>query len=71
MNIFSWIRKFFNPDIKEPVKIKKKFITDHEYNTNRKRNQDKIDKILDKISINGYESLTEQEKQFLIDRSKD
>lgn len=39
--------------------------SDEEYNLDRKKNQEKIDKILDKISKSGYESLTKAEKDFL------
>lgn len=44
--------------------------TDEEYNMERKANQDKIDKILDKISKSGYESLTKAEKDFLFSQTK-
>ncbi len=40
-------------------------LSDDEYNARRKANEDKIDAILDKISQNGYESLSKEEKDFL------
>ncbi|MEZ4890362.1 MAG: DUF6576 domain-containing protein [Crocinitomicaceae bacterium] len=36
-----------------------------DYNFEAKQRQEKIDKILDKISKSGYESLTKREKDFL------
>lgn len=44
--------------------------TDEQYNQERADNQKKIDEILDKISKNGYESLTKEEKDFLFRQSK-
>ncbi len=46
-------------------------ISDEEYNHIRAEKQKKIDQILDKISRNGYESLTRDEKDFLFNSSKD
>ena len=43
--------------------------TDEEYNMDAKAKQQKIDKILDKISKSGYESLTKAEKDFLFSQS--
>ncbi len=40
-------------------------MTDDEYNENKKYTQKEIDKILDKISASGYESLSKQEKKDL------
>ena len=44
--------------------------TDWEYNARKKREQDDIDKILDKIRKSGYDSLTEDEKKKLFDSGK-
>ena len=44
--------------------------TDEEYNADKKERQEKINKILDKISKSGYESLTKAEKEFLFSQSK-
>lgn len=44
--------------------------TDEEYNLEKKKKQETIDKILDKISKSGYESLTKKEKEFLFNQSK-
>lgn len=43
--------------------------TDEDYNLNKKKKQEEIDKILDKISKSGYESLSKKEKQILFDQS--
>lgn len=40
-------------------------VTDDEYNRNRADHQKRIDKILDKISKSGYDSLTKEEKEIL------
>ncbi len=40
-------------------------VTDEEYNRQRAERQKKMDKILDKISKSGYESLTKEEKELL------
>ncbi|NJO89021.1 MAG: rhomboid family intramembrane serine protease, partial [Chloroflexia bacterium] len=44
--------------------------SDMQYNKNRKATQAEIDRILDKISKNGYDSLTKEEKDTLFDMSK-
>jgi len=43
---------------------------DWDYNTRKKAEQEEIDRILDKIRKNGYDSLTKEEKQRLFDQSK-
>ena len=43
--------------------------TDWDYNADKKAQEEKIDKILDKIRKNGYASLTEEEKRFLFESS--
>jgi membrane associated rhomboid family serine protease len=44
--------------------------TDEQYNAERATNQEEIDRILDKISKNGYSSLSDKEKEFLFRQSK-
>jgi membrane associated rhomboid family serine protease len=44
--------------------------TDDQYREEAKLKQEKIDKILDKISKSGYDSLTKAEKEFLFSQSK-
>ena len=43
---------------------------DMEYNARKRRNQEEIDAILDKIRKSGYDSLSKEEKQKLFDASK-
>ncbi len=43
---------------------------DYQYNEDKKKRQEKIDKILDKIKDSGYESLNKAEKDYLFDASK-
>ena len=38
--------------------------------SNSKNRQEKVDEILDKIKLSGYESLTKEEKDYLFDASK-
>ena len=42
---------------------------DHEYNAQKKRDNETIDRILDKIRKSGYSSLTTEEKNTLFDAS--
>ncbi len=44
--------------------------TDEEYNAEKRKNQEEIDAILDKIRKSGYDSLTKEEKQKLFDQSR-
>ena len=58
--MFSWFKNIF-----KTKPIKKRIISDDEYNSIRKNKQDKINQILDKISQKGYSSLTKSEIDFL------
>lgn len=44
--------------------------TDEQYNAERAKEQEEIDRILEKIAKNGYSSLNEKEKEFLFRQSK-
>lgn len=44
--------------------------SDWDYNARKKAEQDEIDRILDKIRMSGYDSLTDEEKRKLFDQSK-
>jgi membrane associated rhomboid family serine protease len=44
-------------------------MTDEEYNADAKKRQEEIDRILDKISKSGYDSLSKREKDFLFNQS--
>lgn len=50
---------------KRKGKKKARHMTDEEYNADKAAKQKKVDKILDKISRAGYDSLTKDEKDFL------
>ncbi|MFO0493894.1 MAG: rhomboid family intramembrane serine protease [Flavobacteriia bacterium] len=73
--ITDFLKNLFSSNSK--LKVKKggatrgpAFKTDEEYNFDKKKRQEKIDLILDKISKSGYDSLTKAEKEFLFDQSK-
>jgi len=61
--------KYSKPRMKAEYN-KKRPLSDDEYNSNRAEKQKKTDYILDKISKNGYDSLTKEEKDFLFNTSK-
>jgi hypothetical protein len=69
-SLMKAIRSIFKGTPKQPKRSNTRMKTDEEYNIERKTKQEKIDKILDKISKSGYESLTRQEKDFLFNQSK-
>ena len=48
----------------------KRPVSDDEYNARKKKSQEQIDEILDKISKSGYSSLTKEEKELLFKTSK-
>ena len=63
---FDWISSLFKSGPKSKVKVAyKRKVSDEDYNYNRKVEQETIDKILDKISKSGYESLSKTEKEIL------
>ena len=66
----DWLSGLFKsgPKSKMNVAYKRK-ISDEEYNYNKKMEQDTIDKILDKISKSGYDSLSKTEKEILFKAS--
>jgi len=45
-------------------------LSDEEYNYQKKQNEEKINRILDKISKNGYDSLSREEKEFLFSQKR-
>ncbi|MCK9617473.1 MAG: rhomboid family intramembrane serine protease [Lentimicrobiaceae bacterium] len=64
------LNKYWNKVFTKKSKLKKVYsgtrpVTDEEYNARRAANQKKMDKVLDKISKSGYNSLTTEEKEFL------
>ncbi len=48
-----------------------RYMSDEQYNASKRAEQEEIDKILDKISKSGYESLSKKEKETLFRASKD
>lgn len=71
--IVSFFAKIFSPRPKMKVSKggqNKSYKTDEQYNQDAKARQEQIDRILDKISKSGYDSLSKQEKDFLFQQSK-
>ena len=72
----NWIKSLFNRSSQPRMKVKKGGQTtgrpksDEQFVAEAKERQDTIDKILDKISKSGYESLSKKEKEFLFNQSK-
>ena len=69
-NFFDWLSGLFKAGPKSKMKVAyKRKVSDEEYNYNKKTEQEIIDKILDKISKSGYESLSKSEKEILFKAS--
>lgn len=66
-NLLEKVPRLFTPRPKMRVKYKKKVsdMNDQEYNAYKRKQEDRINEILDKISKSGYESLTREEKEIL------
>ncbi|MGZ4059858.1 MAG: rhomboid family intramembrane serine protease [Bacteroidia bacterium] len=68
---FDWLSGLFKSTPRSKMNVAyKRPISDEEYNYNRKKEQEKLDHILDKISKSGYESLTKNEREILFKASK-
>jgi membrane associated rhomboid family serine protease len=67
--ILDFFATLFKPRKKLKVTYKNK-TTDYDYNKARVDHQEKINKILDKISKGGYDSLTKEEKDLLFRESQ-
>lgn len=67
VNFFGKIGKLFVPRKNMKVKYKRNVseMNDREYNEYKKERDERINRILDKISRSGYESLTREEKEIL------
>lgn len=66
----DWFAGIFKSPPKSKMKVAyKRHVSDDEYNYNKKVEQEYIDKILDKISKSGYESLSKSEKEILFKAS--
>lgn len=68
-NFLDYFFTLFKPKPKIKVRYKKSK-SDYEYNAQKKSNQDEIDKILEKISKSGYDSLSKDEKNSLFKNSQ-
>lgn len=71
-SLFQTIGHMFSGRPRMHVKYKKPVsqMNDREYNEYKKQKDERINKILDKISKSGYESLTRQEKEILFKSGK-
>jgi membrane associated rhomboid family serine protease len=69
-NMFSrFFNSFFGIFKRRKMKVTKPPINDLEYNRQKNLNQEEIDRILDKISKGGYDSLSKTEKETLFNLS--
>lgn len=73
-NLGGKIVRFFTVKRKPKLKVNKggknvRTQSDEEYNQNKQAKQAEIDRILDKISKSGYDSLSKKEKDFLFNQS--
>ncbi|NQY08350.1 MAG: rhomboid family intramembrane serine protease [Flavobacteriales bacterium] len=69
-NFITSLSGLFKSKKKQNMKVEhRKPTNDDDYNLHRKRDQDKIDSILDKISKSGYDSLNAEEKRILFKES--
>jgi hypothetical protein len=63
--------KFKRPAKKPKMKVERGGKNaDYDYNAQKKRQSEEIDRILDKLKKSGYASLTTEEKKRLFDASK-
>lgn len=62
MKLLSWISGLFN---KKTETKSRRPLTDDQFNELKSKKQKKMDSILDKISKNGYDSLSNHERIFL------
>jgi membrane associated rhomboid family serine protease len=68
-NVLSLLSTFKFPS-RSQKSTNSRFKSDEEFNEEKKRNQERVDQILDKISQSGYDSLNRQEKEFLFKQGK-
>lgn len=69
--VANYLKNLFKPKPKLRVEYtkSKKPVSDETYNMQRAEKQKRIDSILDKIKISGYDSLSKEEKQLLFSES--
>ncbi len=70
MKFFDRLANIFKPKKKIYVSHKQPPRDDYEYNQQKSQNQKEINRILEKISKSGYDSLTKQEKEILFKQGK-
>lgn len=74
VNLVNKIGEFFEGLFKHKSKMKVTYRKpprdDYEYNRHKHKQQDEINRILDKIAKSGYDSLTKQEKELLFKQGK-
>lgn len=68
--IINWLTNLFSTKNITSSRIKKRPLSDYEFNEIKIGQQKKLDSILDKISKSGYSSLSVHEKNFLKNLSK-
>ena len=68
--LIDWLRKLFNPKKRLKVVHRKPPRDDYEYNRQRNADHEELNRILDKIAKNGYDSLTKDEKNTLFRQGK-
>ena len=60
--MFNWFKNLFKS---KPVVVRKRVVSDDEFNAMRSAKEKKLNSILEKISKNGYDSLSQHQKNFL------
>ncbi len=68
-HFFDWLLSWSRPKSKLKVEYNAGNIREYAYNRSKKEKQEEINRILDKISASGYDSLTEAEKEMLFSAS--
>ena len=69
-NIIDQIAKLFKQKQKIKITYKGKAVDDIEYNRQRNLKQEEVNRVLEKISKSGYDSLTKEEKELLFKMGK-
>lgn len=73
-NLGAWIEAIFRPFSGKSSRMRvahRRGMSDEDYNVMRRSKQEQMDEILDKINKSGYGSLTQAEKDFLFQMSKE
>jgi membrane associated rhomboid family serine protease len=70
VTIGEWFGTLLKPRNNMKVTYKKPPRDDYKYNAQKNKQQDEINRVLDKIAKSGYESLSKQEKELLFKQGK-